>query len=160
MIAHYYISLYASFGYTIMIIVDSCIFWFHLDCIMPFKVIIQIATNACSRKSSTAFGDISDCWVFDNTVSILVNQRVNATRRRRQDQKSRLHNTDQSATRRKLTGMKPVDLELGPRLGDCILFMLDMHRRSESHVCSIYMQLITQWYVYKQEHKWLKSDAI
>ena len=33
-IIYYYMT---SYGYIIMIIVDSCIIWFHLDYIMQFK---------------------------------------------------------------------------------------------------------------------------
>ena len=51
-----------SYGYIIMIIVDSCIIWFHLDCIMQLKKSYYIATNVCSRKSATTFGDLPDCW--------------------------------------------------------------------------------------------------
>ena len=33
-----------SYGYIIMIIVDSCIIWFHFDCIMQLKknIILQL----------------------------------------------------------------------------------------------------------------------
>ena len=51
-----------SYGYIIMIIVDSCIIWFHLDCIMQLKKSYYIATNVSSRKSATTFGDLLDCW--------------------------------------------------------------------------------------------------
>ena len=50
-----------SYGYIIMIIVDSCIIWFQLDCIMQLKKSYYIATNVCSRKSATTFGDLPDC---------------------------------------------------------------------------------------------------
>ena len=50
-----------SNGYIIMIIVDSCMIWLHFDCIMQLKKSYRIATNVCSRKSATTFGDISDC---------------------------------------------------------------------------------------------------
>ena len=50
-----------SYGYIIMIIVDSCIIWFHLDCIMQLKKSYYIATNVSSRKSATTFGDLPDC---------------------------------------------------------------------------------------------------
>ena len=33
-----------SYGYIIMIVVDSCINWFHLDCIMQLKKSYYIAT--------------------------------------------------------------------------------------------------------------------
>ena len=42
-------------------IVDSCIIWFHLDCIMQLKKSYYIATNVSSRKSATTFGDLPDC---------------------------------------------------------------------------------------------------
>ena len=51
----------ASHGYIIMIIVDSCMIWSHFDCIMQLKNSYHIATNVCSRKSATTFGDIPDC---------------------------------------------------------------------------------------------------
>ena len=53
-----------SYGYIIMIIVDSCIIWFHLDCIIQLKESYYIATNVCSRKSATTFGDLPDCLVY------------------------------------------------------------------------------------------------
>ena len=52
-----------SYGYIIMIIVDSCMTWFHFDCIMQLKKSYHIATNVCSRKSATTFGDLSDSSV-------------------------------------------------------------------------------------------------
>ena len=55
-----------SYGYIIMIIVDSCIIWFQLDCIMQLKKSYFIATNVCGRKSATTFGDLPDCWKFDS----------------------------------------------------------------------------------------------
>ena len=51
-----------SYGYIIMIIVDSCIIWFHLNCIMQLKKSFHIATNVSSRKSATTFGDLPD-WL-------------------------------------------------------------------------------------------------
>ena len=54
--------LMTSYSYIIMIIVDSCIIWFHLDCIMQLKKSYYIATNVNSRKSATTFGDLPDCW--------------------------------------------------------------------------------------------------
>ena len=51
----------ASYGYIIMIIAVSCIIWFHLDCIMQLNKSYYIATNVCSRKSATTFGDLPDC---------------------------------------------------------------------------------------------------
>ena len=56
-IYHYMIS----YGYIIMIIVDSCMVWFHFDCIMQLKKSYHIATHVCSRKSATTFGDLPDC---------------------------------------------------------------------------------------------------
>ena len=50
-----------SYGSIIMITVDSCIIWFHLDCIMQLKKSYYIATNVSSRKSATTFGDLPDC---------------------------------------------------------------------------------------------------
>ena len=49
-----------SYGYIIMVIVDSCMIWFQFDCIMQLKKSYQIATNVCSRKSATIFGDLPD----------------------------------------------------------------------------------------------------
>ena len=57
-ILYHYIT---SYGYIILIIVDSCINWFHLDCIMQLKKSYYIATNVRSRKSATTFGDLPDC---------------------------------------------------------------------------------------------------
>ena len=56
-IYHYMIS----YGYIIMIIVDSCMIWFHFDCIMQLKKSYHFATNVCSRKSANTFGDLPDC---------------------------------------------------------------------------------------------------
>ena len=50
-----------SYGYIIMLIVDSCMIWFHFGCIMQLKKSYHIATNVCSRKSATTFGDLPDC---------------------------------------------------------------------------------------------------
>ena len=50
-----------SYGYIIMIIVDSCMILFHFNCIMQLKKLYHIATNVCSRKSATTFGDLPDC---------------------------------------------------------------------------------------------------
>ena len=44
-----------------MIIFDSCMIWFHVACIMQLKKSYHIATNVCSRKSATTFGDLPDC---------------------------------------------------------------------------------------------------
>ena len=50
-----------SYGYTIMIIVDSCVIWFHFDSIMQLKKLYHIATKVCSIKNATTFGDHPDC---------------------------------------------------------------------------------------------------
>ena len=50
-------------GYIIMSIVDSCIIWFHLDCIMQLKKSYHIATKVCIRKSATTLGDLPDWYV-------------------------------------------------------------------------------------------------
>ena len=49
-----------SNGYITIIVVDSCIIWFHFDCIIELKKSYDIATNFCSRKSATTFGDLPD----------------------------------------------------------------------------------------------------
>ena len=49
-----------SYSYIIMIIVDSCMIWFHFDSIMQLKKSYHIATNVCSRKGATTFGDLPD----------------------------------------------------------------------------------------------------
>ena len=49
-----------SNGYIIMIIVDSCIIWFHLDYIMHLKKSYYIAINVSSRKKCYYFGDLPD----------------------------------------------------------------------------------------------------
>ena len=61
-----------SYGYIIMIIVDSCIMmvWFHFDCIIQLKKSYHIATNVCSRKSATTFGDLPD-WLCKQTTVLL-----------------------------------------------------------------------------------------
>ena len=51
-----------SYGNIIMIIIDSCMFSFHFDCIMQLKKSYHIATNVCGRKSATTFGDLPDCY--------------------------------------------------------------------------------------------------
>ena len=51
-----------SYGYIIMIVVDSCMIWFHFDCIMQLKKSYHIATYACSRKGATTFGDLPN-WL-------------------------------------------------------------------------------------------------
>ena len=50
-----------SYGSISMILVDSCIIWFHLCCIMQLKKSHYIATNVSSRKSANTFDDIPDC---------------------------------------------------------------------------------------------------
>ena len=45
-----------------MVIVDSCMISFHFDYIMQLKKSYHIATNVCSRKSATTFGDLPD-WL-------------------------------------------------------------------------------------------------
>ena len=61
-----------SYGYIIMITADSCMIWFHFDCIMQMKKSYYIATNVCS-KSATTFGDLPDCsrefWIKIENVS-------------------------------------------------------------------------------------------
>ena len=59
----FYTLLYiimTSHGYYTLIIVDSCMIWFNFDCIMHLKKSYHIATNVCSRKSATTFGDLPD----------------------------------------------------------------------------------------------------
>ena len=56
------------YGYIIMIIVDSCMIWIHFNCIMQFKKSYHIATNVCSRKRATTFGDLPDCLGRDDTI--------------------------------------------------------------------------------------------
>ena len=51
-----------SSSYIVTIIVDSCMIWFHFDCIMQLKKLYYIATNVCSRKGASTFGDIPDWW--------------------------------------------------------------------------------------------------
>ena len=61
-----------SNGYIIMIIVDSCIIWFHLDCITQLKKSYYIATNVSSRKGATTFGDLPDClFSFHNHEDVI-----------------------------------------------------------------------------------------
>ena len=47
----------------IMILVDSYMILFHFDCIMQLKKSYHIATNVCSRKSATTFGELPDWFV-------------------------------------------------------------------------------------------------
>ena len=49
-----------SYGYVIMIIFDSFMIWFNFDCIVVLKKSYHIATNVCSRRSATTFGDLPD----------------------------------------------------------------------------------------------------
>ena len=52
-----------SYGSIIIAIVDSCMIWFHFDCVMQLKKkSYHIATNVCSKKSATTFGDLPD-WI-------------------------------------------------------------------------------------------------
>ena len=52
-----------SYGYIIiMTIVDSCMIWFNFDCVMQYKKSYHVATNVCSRRSATTFGDLPDWW--------------------------------------------------------------------------------------------------
>ena len=50
-----------------MIIADSCIIWFHFDCIIQLKKSYHIATNVCSRKRATTFGDLPD-WLLSSQI--------------------------------------------------------------------------------------------
>ena len=61
-----------SYSYIIMIIVDSCMNWFHFDCIMQLKKSYPIATNVCSRKSVTTFGDLPDWLVSPQTAPLFI----------------------------------------------------------------------------------------
>ena len=58
-----------SYGYIIMIIVDSCMIWFDFDWIMQLKKSYYIATNVSSRKSATTFGDLPDCWLCSESFT-------------------------------------------------------------------------------------------
>ena len=60
-----------SFGYVIMIIVDSCMIWFHFHCTVQLKKSYHIATNVCSRKSATTFGDLPDCFISWDVNDVL-----------------------------------------------------------------------------------------
>ena len=51
-----------SYGYIIMVIVDFCMLWFYFDFIMQLRKSYHIATNICSRKSATTFGDLPDWY--------------------------------------------------------------------------------------------------
>ena len=46
-------------GYIIMIIVDSCMIWFHFDCIMQLKNIILLLM-IIAEKRATTFGNLPD----------------------------------------------------------------------------------------------------
>ena len=48
------------YSYIIMVIVDSCMIWFDFDFIVQLKKSYHIATNVCSRKSASTFGDLPD----------------------------------------------------------------------------------------------------
>ena len=50
-----------SYGYIIMIIVDSCMIWFHFDCTMQLKKSYYVATNVSSWKRATNCGNRPDC---------------------------------------------------------------------------------------------------
>ena len=65
-----------SYGYIIMIIVNSCIIWFLFDCIMQLKLSYYIATNVTSRKSATTFGDLPDCLREENGMVQVQNETV------------------------------------------------------------------------------------
>ena len=54
-----------SYGYVIMTMADSCMIRFHFDSIMQLKKSHHIATNVCSRKSATTFGDLPDWLGWD-----------------------------------------------------------------------------------------------
>ena len=76
-----------SYGYIIMIIVDSCKIRFHFDCIMELKKSKYNTTNVCSRKSATPFGDLPDwLWLLSEcpnrlrTISFLWSLANNQTR--------------------------------------------------------------------------------
>ena len=69
-----------SYGYIIMIVVDSCVTWFHFDCIMQLKKSYHIATNVCSRKSATTFGDLPDRLVINEIHTVYPRTYVYAVR--------------------------------------------------------------------------------
>ena len=68
-----------SFGYIIMIIVDSGMFLFHFDCVMKLTKSYHIATIVGSRKSATTFGDILDCLRLKVHFRVPVVQRDNGS---------------------------------------------------------------------------------
>ena len=55
-----------SYGYIIMIVVDSCMIWLDFDFIMQKmqKKSYHIAINVYSRISATTFGDLPD-WLYN-----------------------------------------------------------------------------------------------
>ena len=55
-----------------MIIADSCMIWFDFDYMMQLKKSYHIATNVCSRKSATTFGDLPDCLFWSTLLYINV----------------------------------------------------------------------------------------
>ena len=59
-----------SYGSIIMILVDACIIWFDLDCIMQLGKSFYIATDVCSRKCAITFGDLSDWSSFPQKTSV------------------------------------------------------------------------------------------
>ena len=61
---YYYILFYdfLSYGYIIMITVDSCMIWFHFDCIMQLKKSFYITADVGNKKSATTFGNFPDWW--------------------------------------------------------------------------------------------------
>ena len=60
-----------SYGYIIMIIVDSCMIWFDYDCIMQLKKSFHIATNVCSRKGATT--SLTDHKMWDGITYPFLN---------------------------------------------------------------------------------------
>ena len=64
-----YIIIWILMAIFSMTIVDSCMIWFHFDCIMQLQKSYHIATNVCSRKSATTFGDLPD-WYKTTVISI------------------------------------------------------------------------------------------
>ena len=58
-----------------MIIVGSCMIWFHFNCIMQLKKSYQIATNVCIRESATTFGDLPECLSTEKYLTI-INRKV------------------------------------------------------------------------------------
>ena len=80
-----------SYGYIIMVIVDSCMIWFQFDCTMQLKKLYHIATNVCSRKSATTFGDLPDClstsceigrkWMTKNLIGLGIGLEPSGTKR-------------------------------------------------------------------------------